>query len=127
MNFSSIKQMVSIGWPILSVLSACSLVSIAVILERWFYFSRRKLDIKDCLIRLPKVMSSGNISALGEPLGGSIFNAIQGGQGLTGQNQGRGLMMQLHNDPPRKSRRRMSSWHCRRSESARIALIQSSC
>ena len=60
--------MISLGWPILSVLSVCSLLSIAVILERWVYFSRRRLDVKDFLNRIPKVISSGTISALGEPM-----------------------------------------------------------
>ena len=80
MNFTSIKEMLTLGWPILSVLSICSLVSIAVILERWVYFGKQKINVKEFLNKISKALASGNISSLGEPMA-SLTRAATGSGG----------------------------------------------
>lgn len=68
----SIKEMFLLGWPVLSVLILCSIVSLAVILERWVYFRKRKVNIHDFFGKIQKILSSKEIesesSNLGEPM-----------------------------------------------------------
>lgn len=69
----SIKEMFLLGWPVLSILLLCSIVSLAVILERWAHFRKRKVDVKDYFGKIEQVLSSGetaakHYSALGEPM-----------------------------------------------------------
>ena len=73
MDAFSLKEMFTLGWPILSVLLACSILSVAVILERWVYFRKKRIDVKDFLNIIPKVLSGGKdgaqaAGALGEPV-----------------------------------------------------------
>lgn len=67
------KEIFLLGWPILSLLLICSVLSVAVILERWVFFHKKKIDVKDFLNKIPKVLSSGKDAAqhatsLGEPV-----------------------------------------------------------
>ncbi len=69
----SIKEMFLLGWPILSVLLICSMVSLAVILERWVFFRKRKVDVKDFFAKIEKVLAQGkeahsHCASLGEPM-----------------------------------------------------------
>lgn len=69
----SLKEIIAIGWPVLSVLLGCSILSLAVILERWVFFRKRKVDVRDYFAKIEKVLASGkelpnHASALGEPM-----------------------------------------------------------
>ncbi len=69
----SYKEMFLLGWPILSVLLLCSMVTLAVILERFTYFRKRKVDVRRFFAEIESVAASKdparNISAaFGEPL-----------------------------------------------------------
>lgn len=69
----SIKEMFLLGWPILSVLFICSIVSIAVILERLVLFRKRKVDIQFFSGKIESVLSAGkeasnHCSVFGEPM-----------------------------------------------------------
>ena len=68
----SIKEMFLLGWPILSVLLICSVLSIAVILERIVYFKKRKVDIHDFFKKINQILSSKDVESqskvLGEPM-----------------------------------------------------------
>jgi biopolymer transport protein ExbB len=57
-NEFSLKEMFLMGWPILSILLACSIVSIAVILERWNYFKKRKMNVHDFFEKIGTILSS---------------------------------------------------------------------
>lgn len=69
----SLKEMFLLGWPILSLLLLCSVISLAIILERWVYFRRRRVDVKDFLSKIEVIASSkkepaSQCAILGEPL-----------------------------------------------------------
>lgn len=62
-----------LGWPILSVLLLCSVVSLAVILERWVFFRKRKVDVKYFSGKIEQVIATGkdaanHCSLFGEPM-----------------------------------------------------------
>lgn len=85
MSSFSIKEIFFLGWPILSLLLICSILSVAVILERWVFFHKKKIDIKDFLDKIPKVLSSGkdgaqHAASLGEPVI-SLLRAALGSSG----------------------------------------------
>lgn len=69
-----------LGWPVLSVLLLCSILSLAVILERWVHFRKRKVNVKDFFQKLDQVLSgqdeSKNSSILGEPMGTIVRTAL---------------------------------------------------
>ncbi|OGR84953.1 MAG: hypothetical protein A2901_02875 [Elusimicrobia bacterium RIFCSPLOWO2_01_FULL_54_10] len=72
MSTFSVKEIFMLGWPILSLLLLCSVMSVAVILERLFFFRKRRLDVQDFLKKIPKVLSNSKEGAviaasLGEP------------------------------------------------------------
>ncbi len=69
----SVTHMFLLGWPVLSVLLLCSVISISVILERFVYFRKRKVNVPDFSQKVEKVILSGKDSAqqcaqFGEPL-----------------------------------------------------------
>lgn len=62
-----------LGWPILSVLLGCSIISLAIILERWIHFRKRKVHVKDFFSKIESVLASSKelrerTSVLGEPM-----------------------------------------------------------
>lgn len=72
MSAFNLREIFLIGWPILSVLLICSVLSVAIILERWVFFSRRRINIPKFMDKIPKVLSSGkegaqHAASLGEP------------------------------------------------------------
>lgn len=72
-NAFSLKEMFLLGWPILSILLLCSVLSFTVILERWAFFRRRRVDVHDFLRRIETVAASKKDAAaqcdqLGEPM-----------------------------------------------------------
>ena len=84
MSSFSVKEIFLLGWPILSLLLICSVLSLAVILERWVYFSKRKIDVKDFLAKIPKVLSSGkegaqHAASLGDPVISLLRAALSSG------------------------------------------------
>lgn len=81
MGAFSIKEMFLLGWPILSVLLLCSVVSIAVILERFMYFRKRDVDVRSFFGKIEKVLSSGkeassHCGSLGEPMASVTRSAL---------------------------------------------------
>ncbi len=89
MNAFTLKEMFLLGWPILSVLLICSIISIAVILERWVYFRKKKINVKDFLDKIPKVISGGKDSGavaatLGEPMLTITRSALSAGGSKSG-------------------------------------------
>ena len=69
----SLKDMFLLGWPVLSVLLFCSVVSLAVILERWAHFRGRKVDVKDFFGKIETILAfkkdiSAQCAMLGEPM-----------------------------------------------------------
>lgn len=69
----SFKEMFILGWPILSVLLGCSIISLAIILERWIHFRKRRVDVKDFFSKIELILSSNKdlrekTSPLGEPM-----------------------------------------------------------
>ncbi|OGR57174.1 MAG: hypothetical protein A3I11_04795 [Elusimicrobia bacterium RIFCSPLOWO2_02_FULL_39_32] len=69
----SFKEMFLLGWPILSVLVGCSIISLAIILERWIHFKKRKVNVKDFFSKIESVLASSKelrekTSILGEPM-----------------------------------------------------------
>ncbi len=68
----SLKEMFLLGWPILSLLLACSILSFAVILERWIFFRKKKVVVHDFLEKMESVTSPQELklkySSLGEPM-----------------------------------------------------------
>lgn len=68
----SLKEMFLLGWPILSILLFCSMVSIAVILERTLHFRKRKVDVRTFFSKIEQVLTSRDpnfsASTLGEPM-----------------------------------------------------------
>ncbi len=85
MNAFNFKEMFLLGWPILSILILCSVLSIAIILERWVFLKKRNIDVKDFLNKIPKVLAGGKDSpqiaaTLGEPMI-SITRAALGSSG----------------------------------------------
>lgn len=71
MSFSW-KEMFMLGWPILSILLLCSVISLAIVLERFVYFSKRKVDIKDFFAKIDQLLAHKeammNADILGEPM-----------------------------------------------------------
>jgi biopolymer transport protein ExbB/TolQ len=83
MNSFSVKEIFLLGWPILSLLLACSVLSLAVILERWVFFQKRKIDLKDVLKKIPKILSRELDEAswgAGEPLLSLLRSALSSGE-----------------------------------------------
>lgn len=81
MGTFSIKEIFLLGWPILSVLLICSVASLAVILERFVHFKKKKVDVKDFLSKIDRILSGGkdapaHCSALGEPMAGVVRYAL---------------------------------------------------
>lgn len=74
MNVSfSLKEMFLLGWPILSVLILCSVLSLAVILERFVFFRKRKINVNEYSREIPAVILAGKealmkCAVLGEPM-----------------------------------------------------------
>ena len=67
------KEMLQAGWPIFSVLIFCSALSWAVILERWLYFRRHRLDVRRFLAGIEGLLDashpdSEDLGSLGEPM-----------------------------------------------------------
>jgi biopolymer transport protein ExbB len=56
----SLKEMFLLGWPILSVLILCSIISIAIIWQRLVYFKRLKLNVHHFFENIQAVLSAGN-------------------------------------------------------------------
>ncbi len=46
MHFS-IREIFMAGWPVMSLLLLCSIISFAIILDRWNYFRKKKIDVKN--------------------------------------------------------------------------------
>ena len=85
MNSFSVKEIFLLGWPILSLLLACSILSLAVILERWVYFRKRKINVKEFLNRMPQIFSTQseaaqNAGSLSEPLISLLRAALSSGE-----------------------------------------------
>ena len=100
MSSFSVKEIFLLGWPILSLLLACSVLSVAVILERWVYFSKRKIDLKDFLAKIPKVLSSGkdgaqHAASLGEPVISLLRAALGSGGSSLELAMDRAVRMQV--------------------------------
>ena len=61
-----------LGWPILSLLLLCSILSFAVILERWIFFRKRKVKVEDFLKKMDGITSTQDLKekcgSFGEPL-----------------------------------------------------------
>ena len=67
----NLKEMFLLGWPILSVLLAASIISVAIIFERWRYFKKHKVAVKEYFNRLPEILKSGKretYETLGQPM-----------------------------------------------------------
>lgn len=79
MDFSY-KEMFLLGWPILSLLLLCSMVSLAVILERALHFRKRRVDVRQFFSKIEHVLSSKDPAqsavALGEPMSSIARTAI---------------------------------------------------
>ncbi|MBI4217573.1 MAG: MotA/TolQ/ExbB proton channel family protein [Elusimicrobia bacterium] len=76
------KEMFLLGWPVLSALLLCSIISLAIVLERLVYFGRRKVNVKDFFSKIEPLISSGkdaahHCSILGEPMATIALSAFQ--------------------------------------------------
>jgi len=61
MSSFSVKEIFLIGWPILSLLLACSVLSGAIILERWVSLRRAAFDRESLLNKLEKLLSENRL------------------------------------------------------------------
>ncbi|OGR83408.1 MAG: hypothetical protein A2902_04405 [Elusimicrobia bacterium RIFCSPLOWO2_01_FULL_64_13] len=83
MDAFALKKIFLLGWPVLSVLLFCSVLSLALILERLAYFRKRKVDVKDFLKKVRG--SEKSLTSLGEPLA-SVARAAAECQGKSRGN-----------------------------------------
>lgn len=58
----SLKEMFLLGWPILSILFLCSLISIAIIWQRLVYFKKIRLNVHHFFENINHVLSADNRS-----------------------------------------------------------------
>ncbi len=69
----SYKEMFLLGWPILSVLLLCSIVTLSVMLERFVHFRKRKINVRSFFSKIESVIAAKDpmqsSASLGEPMG----------------------------------------------------------
>ncbi len=79
----SLKEMFLLGWPILSLLLICSIVSLAVILERCIFFRKKSVNVSDILQKLESINSPHELklqyASLGEPIASIVQVAANPG------------------------------------------------
>ncbi len=69
-------------WWIAVPLLLCSVLTVAVVTERWFYINRNKRDVDRFIVRLQRELERGNLSGarnLSEQVGGVIGEVAEDG------------------------------------------------
>jgi biopolymer transport protein ExbB len=80
----ALQQMWERAWPIISLLAACSILSGAIILERWFSLSRANFSRQKLLDKLQKFLTDNKVDQaityceeLGKPIGHVIGKLLE--------------------------------------------------
>lgn len=85
-DFVALKEMWARGWPVMSILLGCSVLSFAMILERWFTLSRAEFNRNKLIKKLYGFFSENrreaaavHIENFGKPVGRVLTSVLQSG------------------------------------------------